>query len=317
MCDRMVLRGGQFIANYNSLLDMFNISGEAICYACASLLTATGKEYQGRELTWGRILANGRAEDGHALNDDEAAVFASLLAANPNGMIGLHKAEEIYQVLRERFPESIMLPVSALYIAGLRQPVEAEEMASGVCRLYDSLESHRIGIKPSKLPILGCLVSTGRAIDDIVLEIVRCRDHLGGRLRDGLTTISCVLACSSGGAGEKCARYGELSCALERNGIVLPTGSGTAALGVFALMNTAPSTAIRDVSAMAQILKELSVFDRVGNAQRNMYAALLVSGEYGLRYDGVEPEAIMAAHQAAVAADFVRAAYRAERSRQA
>lgn len=191
----------------------------------------------------------------------------------------------LYEKLKEYFLGSEMLTITASVIS---EKVEPEKYAAVIQRtrdIYDRMKAAHPFLTSREDSAFAALLAMSDLNDvDIDMEMERCYEILKAQFpsKNTVQSLSHILALGTGSSEDKCKKVTDMYTYLRERGYKYGKNFELPTLGIFALMDIDLFGVAEEIMQVDDYLKTQKGFGGIGigEKQRLMYAALLVSCDY-------------------------------------
>ena len=238
----------------------------------------------------------------------------SMMAVDSYPEARLRNGLAVYEKLKEYFWGSSYLPVAAMIIADMVEPIQYDEMAARTRRIYELMKAKHPFLTASEDSVFAAMLALSPLTDEQVVEETElCYRLLKPEFfsGDAVQSLSHVLALCEGSATEKCKKTMDLFYALKAQGCKYGTGHELATLGVVAMLPAEKEQLVRDIIDVDNYLQQQKGYGFWGSItkrERLMHAAMIVTSDYMEENSTMSTAAIsstislVAAQQAAICA---------------
>lgn len=211
--------------------------------------------------------------------------MVSMLAVSPDPEEKLHRALQVYGLLKEYFWSSSYLPVASMVIADLVSPEQFGQVAARTRHIYELMKGEHPFLTSSEDSVFAALLALSDMGDEqVVDQTENCYDFLKSEFFSGnaVQSLSHVLALEEGSPEAKCRKTLELYDSLKENGMRYGREYELATLGVLALLPVGVDALTRDMAEVDAFLSSQRGYGIFGlpKKQRLMHAGMLICSDY-------------------------------------
>ena len=275
----------RFIENRDIVKATFAWDSSYMYPICAAIITDKGMRADEERLRHCRDLL--KEQTGVFSNFRSTAKIAmiAMMSVDPDPSGKLQKALQVYDHLKAFFWSSEYLPVAAMIIADLVEPVHYKEIAAHTRRIYERMKSEHPFLTSGEDSVFAAMLALGKRPDEwIVAETEHCYRLMKEKFfsSNAVQSLSHVLALCDGQAEVKCRAAADLFDELKARGYRYGTDYELATLGVLAALPVEREVVVQDVIDVTDFLASQRGYGILGLAkkQRIMHAGMIVTSDY-------------------------------------
>lgn len=293
MKDTLQARCNQFIEARDIIKNTFRWESSYLPPVCANLFCAKDMLPEEEKLRACRDLINRNTGIFSSFRGNIRIPLACMLSMEADPEAKFRQAQELYQALKQHFYGSDYLALAAFLLTDYDC---TDERLSRGRRLYKMMKEEHPFLTSSEDSIFAVLMAWSAQNDETLIQNMEaCYRILKERFHDSdcVQTMTHILAMEEGDAAAKCERVFTLYDAIERNGGKYGKHYELATLAALAMLKADPEELARGMMEADSFLAEQKGYGfwGVGNKQRLMHAAMLVSDEY-VPHDTVDQAAL-------------------------
>lgn len=273
-----------FIANRDTMKDNFKWDSGMYHPLVASLYTEQGLNVDSQKIKNCKETIKKNTGFFSEFRATAHLALAALLSLQVQPEGKFQETLRAYEALKKEFRSSAYLPLSAFFMAVMLETPAFDSVVRQAKDVFLRMKKEHPFLTSGE----DCGFAVMLAMSEItpsaaIIEMEKCYSILKSRFTIGnaLQTLSHTLTLGGDSAQSKCDRVIRIFDLLRENNCKYGTGAELAVLGVLAISGADSSAIVRDITDVNQYFLGQKGFGMLGtgNAQRLMYAAILVSQE--------------------------------------
>ena len=274
-----------FIAYRDEVKKAFKLELDTVMPICADIFLSHHQRPDEARL---RACKEYIKDHAGVFNNFRGSMFApaaALLACSPDPAKKMEQASMYYKLLKEYFPPSDQLVLSALLLTDMAAAGTAREKAERGRAIYELMkEKHRVltGSEDSVFAVL--MAFSDKSDEEMIGESEACFEALKGMgPKDYLQMVAEILAMSDRPAAEKCARFKELFESIRAAGMKYGRNYELTVLAALSVSDIGIPRLVSDIAGVSDWLKAQKGYKGFFGADqrmRLMHAAMLVNTYY-------------------------------------
>ncbi|MBR3108625.1 MAG: DUF4003 family protein [Clostridia bacterium] len=276
----------EYIANREEVGKAFRWDNSALHTVCANIFCACGKTADSEHLKECRKMIKQNTRFLSKFRSGKVrAVLASMLSLEERPEDRMALANEYFHLLKKQFKKTEYLVLTAFLLADLADQTLTEETVSRGKEIYRAMnQKHRILTNKTDSVFAMLMAYSGKTTEELIGETEVCYQALKKKFSgSGAQTSAQVLAMADGAPEEKAQRVIDLFDALREADIKYGRSDELSPLAALSLADTPLSALAEEIKEVDAFLKSQKGFDsskESEQAQRAMYAVMIVSDQY-------------------------------------
>ncbi len=276
----------QFIQNRDVIRDNFFWENSSFYPIAATIVTDKRISVRAERLLQCKAILENETGFLSSFRDYAKLSIISMLAVDNYPETKLRKGLAVYDKLKDYFWGSSYLPVAAMIIADMVEPVEYDALVVRTRRIYELMKEKHPFLTASEDSVFAAMLALSPLTDEqVVAETERCYQMLKPEFfsGDAVQSLSHVLALCEGNAEEKCRKTMDLYNTLKTCGYKYGTDHELATLGVLAMLPVDKNVLIKDFADVNRFLegqKGYGFWSSTTKKERFMHAAMIVTSSY-------------------------------------
>ena len=276
----------EYIANRDTVKEVFRWDNSALHSVCANIFCARGKAADPERLKECRKIIKAHTRFRSKFRSKKVrSILASMLslAEKPEDRMAL--ANEYFRQLKRQFKGTEYLVLTAFLLADLADQTLTDDRISRGKEIYARMnQQHRILTNQTDSVFAMLMAFSGKTADELTGETEACYQMLKKKFSgSGAQTSAQVLSMAGGEPEEKERRITELYDALREAEIKYGCSDEMAPLAALSLTDTPLQTLTEEIREVDEFLKTRKGFGGSRDsdqASRAMYAVMIVSDQY-------------------------------------
>ena len=275
-----------YIANRDAVKNAFRWDNAALHSVCANIFCACGKAADTDRLKECRKIIRANTGFRSKLRSKKVRpMLASMLSLEEKPKDRMALANDYYRMLKRQFKGTEYLVLTAFLLSDLTDQSLSDETISRGKEIYRLMnQQHRILTNKTDSVFAMLMAFSGKTAEELAGETEACYQALKKKFSgSGAQTSAQVLSMSGGTPEEKVQRVISLYEALQEAEIKYGHADEAAPLAALSLADTPLSTLAEEIKEVDAFLKTRKGFEgskESEQAQRAMYAVMIVSDQY-------------------------------------
>ena len=276
----------QFIQNRDVVKDNFFWENSNFYPIAAAIITDKRMNARAEQLLHCKSILENETGFLSSFRDYAKLCIISMMAVDNYPEMKLRKGLTVYDKLKDYFWGSSYLPVAAMMIADMVEPVQYDELVVRTRRIYELMKREHPFLTSSEDSVFAAMLALSHLSDEqIVSETESCYRLLKPEFfsSDAVQSLSHVLALCEGSAEEKCQKTMELYHTLKECGYRYGTGHELATLGVLAMLPVDKTVLVDEFAEVDEFLenqKGYGFWSAITKKERFMHAAMIITSSY-------------------------------------
>ena len=287
MNDRLLEKCYEFMMAQRMCRESFGIwAHHQLDPVCACILISSKSNYDEDKLRYCMNLVRSSNSIFSSFRGNAEPVLATYLAADDHPDEKMRAAIDAYRILREYFPASSFLALTAMFMTEMTDPMEYRRAAEDTKYIYDRITDNHFFLTGREDTLFSFLIAHscedyGAALNEME-ELYR---QMKGEFlfsRNSLQSLCHALVLCSGDTDDKVRRFHKLNKRMENEGLEMGKGYEMISLGILANLGVDHDQVMADIVEADAFLSEQKEYGFFGfwEKKRLMHVIMILTSFY-------------------------------------